>query len=105
MKKGDIVLVPFPFTDLSGQKNRPAVVLVVADLDVTVVFMTTQLKWNDALDIMLEPSPTNGLKTTSLVKLNKIATLDKEMMLGKLGSLSQQETMLLNKNLIELLQL
>ena len=105
MRKGDIVLIPCPFTDLSGQKNRPAVVLVVAELDVTVVFLTTQLKWHDALDIRLEPTSVNGLKTTSIIKLNKIATIDRELALGKLGELTPTETSQLNRNLIELLQL
>lgn len=31
MKKGDIVLIPFPFSDLSGAKNRPAVILIETD--------------------------------------------------------------------------
>ena len=105
MKKGDIVLVPFPFTDLSGKKNRPAVVLVATERDVTVVFITTQLKWNDEWDIRLEPNATNGLKATSLVRLNKFATLDKETVLGKLGALTESELVLMNKNLNALLQL
>jgi mRNA interferase MazF len=42
MRKGDIVLVPFPFTDLSGSKIRPALVLVGQELDVTVAFITSK---------------------------------------------------------------
>ena len=41
MKKGDIVLIPFPFTDLTGNKNRPALVLVESEEDITVCFITT----------------------------------------------------------------
>ena len=44
MNKGDIVLIPFPFTDLSINKNRPAVILIESEDDVTVCFITTQLK-------------------------------------------------------------
>jgi mRNA interferase MazF len=46
MNKGDIVLLPFPFTDLSGIKNRPALILVDCESDITVSFITTQLKWH-----------------------------------------------------------
>ncbi len=42
MTKGDIVLITFPFTDLSGIKLRPAIVLFQNDTDVTVCFYHKQ---------------------------------------------------------------
>lgn len=105
MNKGDIVLIPFPFTDLSGNKNRPALILFDSEDDVTVCFITTQLKWKSAFDIPVQPSPVNGIKKPSLIRLNKIATIDKDLILGKLGSLDDQYLKLLNKNLVRLFKL
>jgi len=106
MNKGDIVLVPFPFTDLSGTKNRPAVILIDSPKDVTVSFITSQLKWEEQYDLLLLPSHGNGLKRESVLKLSKkIATLDKEILIGRLGTLSSQELSQLNKKLVQLFQL
>jgi mRNA interferase MazF len=100
MKKGDLVLIPFPFTDLSGVKNRPALVLITTTSDVTVAFLTTYVMEIEALDIPLFPTPENGLKKRSLLRLNKIATLSKDLILGRLGSLTE-----VDRNLVKLFQI
>jgi mRNA interferase MazF len=105
MNKGDIVLIPFPFTDLSSNKNRPAIILIVSDEDVTVCFLTTQLKWNSEFDISVKPSEINGLKKESIIRLNKLATIDKELILGRIGVLEPSYIDLLNQNLIMILKL
>ncbi|MBY5952806.1 MAG: type II toxin-antitoxin system PemK/MazF family toxin [Cyclobacteriaceae bacterium] len=105
MVKGDIVLVPFPFTDLSGTKKRPALVLFARNLDVTVSFISTQLQWKEDSDLLLNPNPFNGLKKASLLRTSKIATLDKSLVIGRLGSLSISEVKMLNKKLLSLFEL
>jgi len=105
MNKGDIVLIPFPFTDLSGIKNRPALILADGEVDVTVSFITTQLKWQEDFDVKIEPSQTNGLKKTSLIRLSKLATIDKDLVIGKLGNLSQEELTSVDKNLVKIFKL
>jgi mRNA interferase MazF len=102
MKKGDIVLLPFPFTDLSGIKNRPALILAQSDLDIIVAFITTQLHYQDITDIPVSPDELNGLKKDSLVRLNKIATIDKEIVLGKLVEIDDNTLNRIDENLLVL---
>ena len=91
MRKGDIILLPFPFTDLSGSKVRPALVLYNTKHDVTVAFISSINHIVDSNDILLTPDQTNGLKRESVLKLHKIATLDKGIVLGKLGELTNNQ--------------
>lgn len=105
MVKGDIVLITFPFTDLSGTKLRPAVVLASNHLDITVCFITTQLQWQETSDIILVPSLLNGLRKPSLLRTSKIATLDNTLAKGLLGRLNTSEMEMLNINLKKIFQL
>ena len=105
MQKGDIILIPFPFTDLSGNKLRPAVILAQTRLDLTVCFITSQLQWQEQTDILLQPNSSNGIKKSSLIRVSKIATLDKTLTLGKIGTLNTTEITELNFKLKQLLQL
>lgn len=105
MTKGDIILIAFPFRDLQGSKLRPAIVLAVTNLDVTVCFITTQIGWKEPTDVLLNPNSTNRLRKQSLVRTSKIATIDKTLAKGLLGKLETSELTDLNTKLKILLQL
>lgn len=92
MTKGDIILIPFPFTNLSGSKIRPALVLISPDIDVTIAFITTQFNWIDEGCLEIESSKENGLKKNSLIRLNKLASIDNNLVLGKIGNLNSDIT-------------
>jgi mRNA interferase MazF len=96
--RGAIVLVPFPFTDLSSIKVRPALVISGqnnAKADVAVLFLTSLVKKTTLADDVLLTSADKdfiktGLKMTSVIKCRKIATLDRSIILGELGSLTPE---------------
>jgi len=105
VKKGDIVLFPFPYSDLTGNKLRPAVILISSKFDITVCFNTTQFQWKDKYDFELISSSFNGLKKDSIIRIGKLATIDKELVIGSIGKLEANYILLLNNNLAEILQL
>lgn len=94
MKRGDIVLVRFPFTDLSSSKLRPASVIAPENKygDVILAFISSVIEDIEATDFVLDKSDKDfsktGLKRTSVFKMGKIATLSKDIVYGKMGSVT-----------------
>ncbi len=105
MNKGDVVLISYPFTDSSGSKNRPAIVLFESELDVIVCFLTTKIRWQEEHDVLIDPTIENGLKSQSLARIGKIVTLDKELILGRIGSLERQTIQQINESIMRILRL
>lgn len=57
----------------------------------TVCFITSQLQWQEPTDVLVQPQTSNGIKKPSLIRVSKIATLDKTLALGKIGVLDTTE--------------
>jgi mRNA interferase MazF len=106
--KGDIVLIPFPFTDLSNQKVRPALTLStqMKSEDIVVSFISSvKPKKLDDFDIKIEPDKTNGLKLPSIIKIDKIATLNKKIILGELGKIDSTTSKMVEQKIKQLFDL
>ncbi|TRZ64755.1 type II toxin-antitoxin system PemK/MazF family toxin [bacterium] len=96
-KIGHIVLTPFPFTDLSGEKVRPALILGVQNggNDITVCFISSIVsdkihKFDILIDSKDKDFKKTGLKSKSIIKVTKIATLDRAVILGQIGELDSK---------------
>jgi len=86
--KGEVVVIPFPLSDLSGSKRRPA--LVLADLpgdDLILCQITSQNSPKDPFAIPLESSDfKNGsLPVASNIRPNRIFTADKNLIVRSAG--------------------
>ncbi len=92
--KAKIVLIHFPFTDLTDSKLRPALVLHESEHDVVVAFISSKipgyLQDSDFPIAMDHPSFfSTGLKVSSVIKFDKIATVAKDLIEGEIGEITR----------------
>ena len=83
---GAIVLTDFPFTDLTTTKRRPALVISSNNdrrTDVVVAYITS-IHREDQDAIAIAPTAGTGLKVPSLVRFDKIATINKDIIAGRI---------------------
>ncbi len=109
MKRGTIVLSPFPFTDLKGNKVRPALVV-----------SSTERKGDDTILALISSNvdarkliPTDyalftanpffrdtGLKVDSIFKMDRLITVKKEILLGEIGFAGKELMNILDEKLL-----
>ena len=105
---GDVILVSFPFTNQVATKRRPAVVISGRSYnrskpDVVVVAITSQMRANQGLgEVSLRAWQSAGLVKPSAVK-PVIATLERGLMIRRLGVLSGEDQVALRRALAEVL--
>jgi len=104
-KKWDIVLVPFPFTNLKSSKKRPALVISPDEynnqLDVVIAFITSKMdQSNRCGDYIINEWSKSGLPKPSMLRM-KFATVDKAMILKNIGKLSEKDQACFSRQLAD----
>ncbi|MDQ2785454.1 MAG: type II toxin-antitoxin system PemK/MazF family toxin [Chloroflexota bacterium] len=86
---GVIVVVPFPFSDLSETKRRPAVVLADAGRDDWILCQITSNPYSDHQAIMLSPMSfaTGSLPVISYARPGKLFTANTDLIVAQAGTL------------------
>jgi mRNA interferase MazF len=88
--KGDVVVVPFPFSDLSAAKRRPALVVATLTGDDVILCQITSRAVADGYAIPITDSDfsTGGLRQDSNVRPNRLFTADSNLIIYQAGTLS-----------------
>ncbi len=103
-KKWDIVLVPFPFTDLTATKKRPALIVSPNDynsgLDIVIAFITSKLDLQPRPgDFLINEWKKARLPKPSMLRM-KFATIDKNIIVKQFGKLANKDIELFQDELI-----
>lgn len=104
--KGQVVVVPFPFSDLSSNKKRPA--LVIANLtgdDVILTQITSQQKYDRySIPLSNRDFQSGGLNQISHIRPNRIFTGDSSIVIKLAGELSPSKTNEVIEKIIEIIR-
>ena len=104
-KKWEIVIVPFPFTNFTTTKKRPALIISPDEynerLDVLIAFITSNLDSEYCVgDYKISEWQKSNLPKPSMLRM-KFATIDQSIIIKKLGRLREKDIDEFRKLLID----
>ena len=108
-KQGEILIVPFPFSDLSGIKQRPVLVLSKTDYnkntdDIITCGITSNLKDSKNSVLIENKNLENGqIPTQSRIKVDKLFTIEKSIVKRSVGKITDETFENVKKEFINLI--
>ena len=91
-ERGDLLLLPFPFTDLSASKRRPVLALTAADAygDFVALPVTSRPQAEHGLPLAAADLVSGSLPAASWVRTNRVVTLNASLVVKSIGRVSER---------------
>ena len=104
--KGDVVVIPFPFTDLSASKRRPALIVAVLDNNDVVLCQITGQNRRDHYSVPLSKADfTDGnLVKPSFIRPNRLFTAEPTIILYRAGRVHKAKLKEVVQKIVEIVQ-
>ena len=110
IEQRDFLLVPFPFSDQSGRKVRPVIVVSNDEFnerseDIIVVGVTSNIsKDKYTLNLMSDDLEEGKLLTQCVIRVENILKIDKEIILKKIGKIKKERLIAIRNKILEIIR-
>jgi mRNA interferase MazF len=91
VRPGEFWVADIPFTDRSGSKKRPVLVLWI-DLSDVVVAAVTSAAPRSSTDVALAEWKASGLRASSTVRLSRLDALEQSLLIARLGQIGTNDS-------------
>ncbi|MCW3130632.1 MAG: type II toxin-antitoxin system PemK/MazF family toxin [Methanophagales archaeon] len=104
--KGHVVVVPFPFSDLTSAKRRPALVIAELEGDDLILCQITSQQIRDRYAILIDDNAfeEGTLRQRSNVRPNRIFTADNHIILYRAGHLKPEKVNEVSERIVDILR-
>ncbi len=104
--KGEVVVVPFPFSDLNQAKRRPALVVATLQGDDVILCQITSQSVRDTYVLPMDDADFNrgSLKQSSNIRPNRLFTADSHLILYSIGILKPGKVDAVTDAIVEILR-
>jgi mRNA interferase MazF len=104
--KGDVVVIPFPFSDLSQSKRRPALVVAPLEGNDAILCQITSKAIKDKYAISIDEADfeSGGLRQAGNIRPNRLFTADNHIILYRVGVIKKDKLAQAIEKVVEIIR-